>query len=105
MASVDGTKKIRMHTAQIIYGRSFIENAKLTDLTPKLLKALDPDGFTVVSFAMLHNDGPDMRLHCLFKLRNQEEPYEGRVTLRGGLFGKIVKTVQIDDDENVTLVN
>lgn len=81
---------------KVIRGQDLIQHKRQTDMVDGFAEIIDPNGWNVVVMESLHNDRPEIRLAMLFKLMNQEEPFEGILTLPLSIFSSIYKMVSDD---------
>ena len=88
-------------TTAVIYGKNLIRSAKYTDLSPSFVETIDPKGWTIVAFPMLHND-VEIRALMLFKVKGVKHPVEFSMTIDLLQYNKIVQHV---DPSTTTVMN
>lgn len=57
---------------------------------------LDPDGRALVQMQIIHNDGEELRVLALFKLKGDEEPHEGKLTMPFGLATSLIRDMEVE---------
>lgn len=72
------TPKAKVMNTEILrfLNKQAIKNDYNRSLTERFFEDVDPDGYHVVVFNMLHNDGPEIRCLIFAKLKDRVEPVE-----------------------------
>lgn len=65
---------------KVIRGENLIRNSRYLDFVDGFVDLIDPRGWNIIEFESLHNDS-EIRLQMLFKLKEQEDPFEGQLTV------------------------
>ena len=95
-----------MATATVIHQRDlltalqydFKDQRGIRDWPDELTEELDPEGVMLVTFSMLHNDGPDYRVMALAKTKGDQwasEPKPVIFTIPGA-FTRMLQTMEVE---------
>jgi len=83
---------------KVIRGSSLIRNKRYLDLADGFIDIIDPNGWNIINEEVVSPDDPEMHLQMLFKIKDQEEPFEGQLKVPFVIYKSLYEVVHDGDD-------
>lgn len=76
--------------------RGGLNTSRLSLADDKTVEDLDPDGVALVQVHFIHGDGDELRILAMFKLKDREEPCEGKLTMPFGVATSLMHSQEVE---------